>query len=163
RPTLRWQSASSAWRPWRCAECVSWSASSLRGAEHGPPAGGGGAIVPARAAQLLCCSWVRGDISMRRRAAFATLAGLVLVFGAASLSAPEHAAADVPPGPVEEFGAALCPGTTLDDPTDAAGPVSDLTLVFGQRLTDYSEGKVVPLYDVFGSNELNGYPAVCSV
>lgn len=78
---------------------------------------------------------------------------------------PTAAQADAPAQPVTEFNAGLCPGATDDDPRNVQGEaaVPDLTRVFGARLDDYNNGQVVALYDTFGANELNGYPAVCGV
>ncbi len=71
------------------------------------------------------------------------------------------ASADVPSPAATAFDAPLCPGMTDDDPRSATGAVPDLTRVFGQRLTDYNAGEVVVLYDAFGDNSLDGYPALC--
>jgi len=90
----------------------------------------------------------------------AVAAAAVATFGLWGVAAPANA--DIPTTPAEEFVAPLCVGTTLDDPTDAPGPVSNLATVFGARLDAFNEGRVVPLYDVFGSNDNNGYPAVCA-
>lgn len=91
----------------------------------------------------------------------AAVIAALLMTATAALGVPVPAYADAPPSPVTEpFHAPMCEGTTPDDPTDADGPVSDLTEVFGQRLTDYSAGRVVVLYDTFGSND-GEYPPLC--
>lgn len=72
------------------------------------------------------------------------------------------ATAEPPPTPAAEFTAPTCPGTTEHDPTDAAGPVADLTEVFGRRLDAYNEGRVVPLYDYFGDSQ-GAFPPLCGV
>ncbi|MCA5892940.1 DUF5979 domain-containing protein [Isoptericola sp. NEAU-Y5] len=84
----------------------------------------------------------------RSRFRLALLLGAVMLLGglgAALLAAP--AQADVPA--VEAtvpFSAGLCEGTTNSDPRATGGAISDLTRVFGQRLTDYNAGGSVPLY-----------------
>lgn len=93
------------------------------------------------------------------RGVAAVALGAVVALGLWAVAAP--ASADVPSEPAAEFTAPLCEGTTLDDPTNAAGVVQNLASVFGTRLVEYNAGNIVPLYDVFGANELNGYPAVC--
>jgi len=101
----------------------------------------------------------------RRRLAAIAATGLRALGGVAVASAPAHA--DVPPAPVEEFIAPLCEGGTDElpatdsDPEQATGEVPNLARVFGARLDEYNAGKVVVLYDVFGENALDGYPAVC--
>lgn len=95
----------------------------------------------------------------RARAVAAVVVAAIAGLGMWGIVAP--AAADVPTTPAVEFVAPLCEGTTLDDPTDSSGPVANLASVFGTRLVAYNEGRAVPLYDVFGSNNNNGYPAVC--
>ena len=101
----------------------------------------------------------------RRRLAAIAATGLLALGGVAVASAPAHA--DVPPAPVEEFIAPLCEGGTDElpatdsDPEQATGEVPNLARVFGARLDEYNAGKVVVLYDVFGENALDGYPAVC--
>lgn len=82
----------------------------------------------------------------------ALIAALVAVFGMV-FNGATAAHADIPDPPVvEPFTAPLCEGTTPSDPADAAGPVPDLTLVFGQRLVDYNSGQLVHLYGSAGEN-----------
>lgn len=90
----------------------------------------------------------------------ALLATAVVTFGIWGVAAP--ASADVPSAPVGEFVAPLCEGQTESDPTQAGPPVDNLATVFGARLDSYNAGATVPLYDVWGENSLNGYPAVCA-
>lgn len=80
------------------------------------------------------------------------------------------ASADVPPPPgaTQDFLAARCPGQTFADPTiggsdGSSAAVPNLLSVFGQRRVDYNAGLVVPLYDGYGVNDDNGFPAVCGV
>lgn len=94
-----------------------------------------------------------------RRYMAAVAAAVLVTMGLWGIAAPAHA--DAPPEPAAEFVAPLCVGETLDDPTNAAGAVPNLASVFGARLDDYNMGRVVALYDVWGDNELNGYPPVC--
>lgn len=90
------------------------------------------------------------------------LAAAFLPLGASV--ATSAASADVPDVPIGlAFNAPECSGAVAADPTHALGPVSDLTLVFGQRLADYNAGKIVVLYDAFGENDDDGYPALCGV
>lgn len=93
----------------------------------------------------------------------ASAAATVVVMGAVVMPSP--AQAEAPNPPVAEFNADLCAGSTDDDPRNVQGEaaVPDLTRVFGSRLDDFNSGLVVPLYDTFGANELDGYPAVCGV
>jgi len=100
----------------------------------------------------------------RFRSRFGVQAGVLgLALGLVAVGATAvPALADAPEIPVAEFSAPTCVGeTSHPDPTNAPGPVSDLTRVFGQRLDDYNNGQVVVLYDTFGANSLDGYPAVC--
>lgn len=101
-----------------------------------------------------------GRRSVGRGAAISLLV-LVAVLGALVLSRSAPARADVPAQPVTAFTAPPCPGSTDDDPTQATGPVPDLLQVFGQRLDDYNAGQVAVLYDAFGDNDTDGYPALC--
>lgn len=89
--------------------------------------------------------------------------------GVALTSAP--AVADLPATPSGEFYAPECAGTTLEDPKNQVPPggdnasdpnfVPNLTRIWGERLEQYNTGNIVVLYDSFGGNQLNGYPAVC--
>ena len=83
------------------------------------------------------------------------------------------ASADEPETPIDApFIAPTCAGETLFDPTENLGfAVVDLTEVFGERLTSYNTGHIVPLYDAYGGSvlltdegEVTGdvsYPPVC--
>lgn len=85
------------------------------------------------------------------------------------------ASADTPPATdLQPFTAPTCAGDTMYDPTANTGyAVNDLTQVFGERLTSYKAGHIVPLYDAFGGSVLltdtgdntgeAGYPPVCGV
>lgn len=89
---------------------------------------------------------------------------LLAVMGLTITSGQDRADAAPIPNPVgSPFTADACPGSTQFDPVAAGGSVPDLTLVFGQRLAEYNNGQIVPLYDAYGRNELDGYPAVCGV
>lgn len=79
---------------------------------------------------------------------------VVLMFATLVVSIPAHA--DEPDPPVAApFAAPTCAGTTDFDPMDNAGyAVTDLTQVFGARLTSYNTGHIVPLYDAFGGSIL---------
>ena len=77
-----------------------------------------------------------------------TLTGFVGVADAARADAPD-------PPVAGEFNAPTCLGGTLFDPVDNAGmAVPDTSLIFGERLTSYNEGRIVPLYDAFGGSVL---------
>lgn len=100
------------------------------------------------------------DISAKA-APWRALLTVILVMGSLwGLAGP--AAAEAPTVPAEAFTAPVCEGTTLLDPADSSGPVPDLRSVFGTRLAEYNEGRVVPLYDSFAANDTNAYPPVCS-
>lgn len=98
----------------------------------------------------------------------ATLAMAFSLFASAGA-----AIADEPDPPVlVPFNAPACAGETLFDPTQNTGfAVLDLTEVFGDRLTSYNEGHIVPLYDAFGGSVLltdegvvteeTAYPPLC--
>ena len=92
-------------------------------------------------------------------------AAVVLAVGSA-LFAAGGAAADVPPVPVADFTAPLCPGQTTFDPTARPGtePIPNLARVFaGPRLDDFNAGETVLLYDSLGMNpDTGGYPPVCA-
>ena len=100
----------------------------------------------------------------------ALLATAILIFPAPG---PENARADVPNPPATlPFTAPLCAGTTDWDPTTNTGyEVVDLTEVFGERLTNYNAGHIVPLYDSVGGSALladdgtntgdAAYPPIC--
>ncbi|WP_460520369.1 hypothetical protein [Humibacter antri] len=68
------------------------------------------------------------------------------------VGSPVQVRADVPAPPVQQFNAPTCEGTTPNPPAHAAGPVPDLTAVFGQRLVDYNAGHAVILYSDSGEN-----------
>lgn len=107
---------------------------------------------------MLSTHWRRS----RRVWSLLTVAALV---GGAGVATAAVAAQAAPPVvqvlPAAAFNAPRCEGTTQLDPTQDLGPVTDLTKVFGQRLTDYNNGQAVVLYDAFGENTDNGYPALC--
>ena len=99
-------------------------------------------------------------------------ATLMMTAGFAGIASAAHATG--PAVSATEFYAELCAGTTESNPKEATvwddvenvslpGPVPDLTRVWGPRLDSYNDGNVVPLYDVWGENNLNGYPPVCGV
>jgi hypothetical protein len=102
-------------------------------------------------------------LSKRRpRRMLALLAAAALAGGGVVASVAVNAQAAVQTLPVAAaFNAPECAGTTDLDPTAAGSPVSDLSKVFGQRLADYNNGQVVVLYDAFGANDNDGYPALC--
>lgn len=78
---------------------------------------------------------------------------IVMLVLASVIAGTSASRADVPSPPATEpFAAPLCEGTTPADPTQAVGPVSDLTMVFGQRLVDYNAGRMVFLYNSDGVN-----------
>ena len=90
-----------------------------------------------------------------RLARFARLLGAaLLVTGAvvAPAAAGTAAHAEVPGTPVAApFDAPLCENTIGNPAVDAdGGPVTNLLSVFGQRLTDYNDGKPVILYNNSG-------------
>lgn len=114
----------------------------------------------------------------RRVVAAVTAAVLSLAASVAGVATAGAAAGAVPP-PVAAaaFDAALCPGTTETprepapgttavpvDPT-TAGPEGfpDLTHVSGPRLDAYNAGQVVPLYNLEGDGDWNGFPPLCSL
>jgi len=103
---------------------------------------------------------MRSPLTARRRLTLG-LSTSALVAGLLLVSGPSASAADIPTAPVAQF-AATCAGTTDDAPTAAAGPVSDLTQVFGLKLAAYNAGKMVPLYDAFGGS-VGAYPPLCGV
>lgn len=76
---------------------------------------------------------------------------------------PAEAVQPVAPNPqiAEPFQAPLCEGATRFDPLHPMNdPISDLSEVFGQRLTDYNAGKMVMLYANSGMN-VDGEVPVC--
>lgn len=110
----------------------------------------------------------------RHRTRLRRLLGVGTAFLAMGLGvgAPATAAVPTPGWPTAaEFRADQCPGTTLMDPTaTVADPavgdsdvVPDLTRVWGARLSAYNAGRSVVLYDAYGVNNTNGYPATCMV
>jgi len=95
------------------------------------------------------------------RALAAATTSLALAAGAL-LVASAPARADAPPSAWSEFAAPECPGETDNEPTEAPGPVPDLTRVFGARLADFNAGRVVALYSNFGDNDFgNPVPPTC--
>ncbi|PWD52034.1 hypothetical protein C8046_16675 [Serinibacter arcticus] len=66
-----------------------------------------------------------------------------------------------PQPPVGEFTADRCVGATALDPATAVE--FDLLRVWGQRLAEYNEGNVVPLYNSFGDNDPDTSAPVCGV
>lgn len=96
---------------------------------------------------------------------------LLALSAVALVSSP--AGADTPdPQVVAPFQAPTCAGETAADPTQNTGyAVEDLTSVFGERLTAYNAGAIVPLYDAYGGSvlltsdgtntEQAAYPPVC--
>lgn len=99
---------------------------------------------------------------MRTKPFRRVLAGMIAAVGITfSLLAATNTAAhaDVPPTPVAApFTAPECVGQTDFDPTQNGAPgvysITDTTQVFGERLTSYNAGAVVPLYDAFGGTVL---------
>ena len=96
-----------------------------------------------------------------RRASTALALG-TLALSFVAIAAPAQAAG--PSTPATTFSVA-CPGSTHSNPRQAVGEVRDLTQVFGQRLTDYNNGAVVPLYDMWGENDPDTFvtPPLCGV
>jgi hypothetical protein len=103
---------------------------------------------------------MNGPVSKRWRTTVAAVSIALFGVGSAVLVGLP-AQADTPAPPVTAFSAPLCAGQTDDDPRAAVGAVSDLTSVFGARLTEYNSGEVVALYDSYGDNSLDAYPAIC--
>ena len=107
---------------------------------------------------------------MLKRVLSIGVAALVLVSAVVTLqlTAAPASEAVAPPTPVAEFNAPLCEGETDSDPVDGSAPLPgtddridmDLTRVFGQRLTDYNNGRVAVLYDNRGHN-YNGFVPSC--
>lgn len=97
----------------------------------------------------------------RMTGAFAVALGLILGGVLPLAGATDAAVAAVPSPPFAEVSVDPCLGSTDSDPADAVGVAPDLTLLFGQRLVDFNAGQVVVLYDAFGTNTIDGYPAVC--
>jgi hypothetical protein len=93
---------------------------------------------------------------------FAALAATSFAVAALGLATAPAATADVPPTDAAAFQAPLCDTDffTNDPRQNVTGEVTDLTQVFGQRLIDYNNGHVVPLYDSDGQSL---YPPMCAV
>lgn len=96
---------------------------------------------------------------MRLFGALATIAGRLLAAILLALSMfvamGSAAEADVPSPLPAEFTAPQCAGTTIFDPAANIGAaVTDVRKVFGVRLSSYSAGKIVPLYDSYGGSAL---------
>lgn len=98
-----------------------------------------------------------------------------LVFSLAAVNFGPHRF-DIPDPGTQPFYADLCAGMTYDDPRNALevrdpltneielyGDVSDLTYIFGERLTSYLAGNIVPLYDSYGGNAETPFPPLCGV
>lgn len=107
---------------------------------------------------------------------FALLAAGAIIASFLTVAFSSRSAADVPDPPVAaEFQAAQCAGSTEFNPTVNSGSIiPDATLVFGERLTSYNAGRIVPLYDAYGGTALiepdgsvntsnAGYPPICGV
>ncbi len=90
---------------------------------------------------------------------FAALAAVAAIVTSAFAFATTATAAVPGPAVSAPFSAPLCEGSTTSNPRAASGPVSDLSRVFGQRLTDYNAGRMVVLYDVMGEN--GTAPPIC--
>ncbi|WP_300678961.1 class F sortase [Nocardioides sp.] len=102
---------------------------------------------------------------VRRRWISTMICLLGLVGSGLVLAEPAHAG-DAPPVAATAFTAPLCSGTTTSDPADVPAAdhdgYTDLTQVFGARLTSYNKGNVVPLYDTTGWGDAT-YPPLCGV
>ncbi len=87
-----------------------------------------------------------------------------MTLGTFAVASAPALAGDAPPGPVTAFNAPQCPGETDEDPADvkaaAHSGYTDLTRIFGDRLTSYNQGNVVPIYDTYGT-AYDTYPALC--
>lgn len=99
-------------------------------------------------------------VRQQPHAIVAALIAVLLIIAGSIVLGSSAARADVPnPPAASAFNAPLCEGATTNDPTAASGPVTDLTGVFGKRLTDYNAGLVVHLY---GSTGVNGGAPSCA-
>lgn len=106
----------------------------------------------------------RGRNSMKRRTkrsvALGLLAPLLGTFIAFTGASAALAAEPLPPEEqiTEPFQAPLCTGN-VSDPRVNNEPVGDLTMIFGERITDYNAGRMVVLYNTNGSYD--GETPVC--
>lgn len=98
---------------------------------------------------------------IRQASGQAALAFLVAAAGSLiAVSVPSPTQASVPDPPAsEQFQAPLCSGSTSYDPREHTGVSEDLSVVFGQRLSDYNAGRMVMLYNTAGLNQ--GDPPIC--
>lgn len=84
--------------------------------------------------------------STKRSVALGLLAPLLGTFVAFTGASVVLAAEPLPPEEqmTEPFQAPLCTGETEWDPRECGSIIDDLSTVFGQRLTDYNEGRRFP-------------------
>lgn len=122
-----------------------------------------GAACAAQQAQNTPPDTCRGRNSMKRSTkrsvALGLLAPLLGTFIAFTGASAALAAEPLPPEEqiTEPFQAPLCTGDAGDPSVN--NPVGDLTMVFGERITDYNAGRMVVLYNTNGSYD--GETPVC--
>lgn len=98
---------------------------------------------------------MKGTTLRRAQALFAI--GTLMVAGLVGVGS----IAQAPAATAAPANANTCAGTTDDTVTNSTGPIKDLTALVGRRATDYDAGKVVVLYDVWGSNTVEALPPLC--